>query len=84
MGAVLPAPPSYRPGYVIFLFRTTFMKALSLQRAFITVVIVAVAVAIAVMAQAPSDAPDLVMYGRIRDEGNTRSRVMVFAPVRRV
>jgi hypothetical protein len=38
-----------------------------------------VAVANVVIAQGPSDAPDLVMYGRIRDEGNSRSRVMDYA-----
>jgi carboxypeptidase Q len=55
------------------------MKTLSVRRVFTTVVIVAVAVANVGIAQAPSDAPDLVMYGRIRDEGNTRSRVMDYA-----
>src|ERR671938_320991 len=32
-----------------------------------------------VIAQMSSDAPDLIMYGRIRDEGNARSRVMDYA-----
>jgi carboxypeptidase Q len=32
-----------------------------------------------VRAQVSSDSPDLAMYGRIRDEGNNRSRVMDYA-----
>jgi Peptidase family M28 len=55
------------------------VETLSFRRIFTTVTIVGVAVANAVIAQGPSDAPDLVMYGRIRDEGNTRSRVMDYA-----
>ena len=31
------------------------------------------------MAQEPDDAPDLVMYSRIRDEGQVRSQVMRYA-----
>ena len=38
-----------------------------------------VLVVAAMHAQVPSDAPDLTMYGRIRDEGNNRSRVMDYA-----
>jgi hypothetical protein len=55
------------------------VETLSFRQIFTTVTIVGVAVANAVIAQGPSDAPDLVMYGRIRDEGNTRSRVMGYA-----
>src|SRR5215831_16917235 len=31
------------------------------------------------LAQAANDAPDLIMYGRIRDEGTARSRVLEYA-----
>jgi hypothetical protein len=37
------------------------------------------AVAAVLHAQVPSDTPDLTMYGRIRDEGINRSRVMDYA-----
>jgi hypothetical protein len=36
-------------------------------------------VAVVLHAQIPGDAPDLTIYGRIRDEGNNRSRVMDYA-----
>jgi carboxypeptidase Q len=46
----------------------------------VTIMVCLGVLVVAVMhAQVPSDAPDLTMYGRIRDEGNNRSRVMDYA-----
>ena len=45
----------------------------------VTIAILSVAVASLVVAQGPDEAPDLVMYGRIRDEGQARSQVMRYA-----
>jgi carboxypeptidase Q len=45
----------------------------------IAVAVIAVAVSASPLAQTPSDAPDLAMYARIRDEGLARSRIMEYA-----
>ncbi len=49
------------------------------SRRSLTITMIALVAAKLVMAQVSSDAPDLVMYGRIRDEGMTRSKVMDYA-----
>jgi carboxypeptidase Q len=55
------------------------VETLSLRQVFTAVAIVGLAAANVGVAQVLSDAPDLVMYGRIRDEGNVRSRAMDYA-----
>ena len=45
----------------------------------LTLALSAVVASALTVAQEPDDAPDLVMYGRIRDEGQTRSQVMRYA-----
>jgi hypothetical protein len=44
-----------------------------------TIAITTLVAASVIATQTLSDAPDLVMYARIRDEGNTRSHVMNYA-----
>jgi hypothetical protein len=54
-------------------------KRRRLRKRITIMVCLGVLVVAAMHAQVPSDAPDLTMYGRIRDEGNNRSRVMDYA-----
>ncbi len=60
-------------------FASMFFERLSSRRVVLMIAMLGLVAARMVMAQVSSDAPDLVMYGRIRDEGNARSRVMDYA-----
>ena len=55
------------------------LAGFTLRRAFTISALITLAAATVIVGQVPSDAPDLVMYGRIRDEGNTHSRIMDYA-----
>jgi hypothetical protein len=48
------------------------------SRHVLTSIAVIAALATSVLGQVSSDSPDLVMYGRIRDEGISRSHVMEY------